>query len=126
MQLFSIGQRVQFTHHAVSDYWEKDIRTIRHIQIEPTIGIIVGKQHKQEGTCHPGSSGGWYNDGEIEPPYFEVSKVVTLWQIRTSWFGKPVLVGDEYVKAYDKGFVVPNQSTKLKEVHHEEQTTSSA
>lgn len=111
MQDLWIGQVVSFDHIAESIY-EGDDKKVVFTEVHPMMGVIVGIACKQEGTYSKGSSGGWWNDGEIDPPSFSVSKVIQLWEVRTGWRNRPVLVSDDHAKPTDEVFKLPTQSLK--------------
>lgn len=110
MQDFWIGQVVSFDHIAESVY-EGDNRKVIFTEVHPMMGAIVGIACKQEGTYEKGNPKPWYGE-DYDPPFLSVSKVISLWEVRTGWRNRPVLVSDDHAKPTDEAFKLPTQSLK--------------
>lgn len=108
MQDFKIGQLVSFDHIAESIYEGNDKKVI-FSEIQPLKGLIVGRATRQEGTYHKESCGGVWNDGEYDPAYLSVSKVIPLWEVKISWRNRPLLVSDDHAKPISEEFTLLNQ-----------------
>lgn len=120
MKSFNIGQLVQFDHIAEGQY-EGDDRKVVDVKIATMCGIVCGKKVVAEGIYCKGSNGGyspgsWLGVDEYEPPTFTTTKNVYLWEVRTSWLGRPLLVSDQHLQlmpeANAKRYKFPNLARK--------------
>lgn len=115
MQDFQIGQLIYFDHISESCYID-DEKTVIHSEIQPMKGLIVGKAYKQEGTYNKSRGGsslsGYSGEEDYEPPSLSVSRVIILWEVKTGWRNRPLLVLDEYATPWSGEFTLPTQSLK--------------
>ncbi len=114
MKAFNIGDTVQVSAFASVDYHEENEKTCRAYNTIPFLAVVTGKSVKQLGTYSCGRGGGLagYDNEDYTPPTLIVGGTVTLWEVKTGWLNKVILVRDEDLVKSDFVLRLPQTGRK--------------